>query len=180
MRKILSLLTLSIIFACNPANLATYESTLAQHEKSSHDLIGLIDKSSLLQEPYLAWYEKNYTSYSPDQNSIDELTKTLGKHQIKAFMGTWCHDSQRETPRLFKILEKTNYDLNNLNLIALDQLKKTPEQHEKGMDIQRTPTFIIFKNDIEIGRIVETPRESLEKDILKIISGQEYKHSYQD
>ena len=50
---------------------------------------------------------------------------------------------------------------------------------EEGLDIQRTPTFIFFKNGVEIGRIVETPRDSLENDILKIVSGQEYKHSYQ-
>ncbi len=179
MRKILSFLTLSIIFACSSSYLATYKSSLDQHEKISHDLVGQIDKSYLLQEPYLTWYEKNYSSYSPNQNSIDELRKALNEHQIKGFIGTWCHDSQRETPRLFKILEKTNYDLNNLNLIALDQSKKTPELLEKGFDIQRTPTFIFYKNGIEIGRIVEHPRESLEKDMLKIISGQKYTHSYQ-
>ena len=180
MRKILSVLTLSIIFACSSSYLATEESTLEQHEKISQDLVGPIDKSHLLQEPYLAWYEKNYSSYSPNQNSIDELRKDLNEHQIKGFVGTWCHDSQRETPRLFKILEKTNYALNNLTLIALDQSKKTPEQLEKGSDIQRTPTFIFYKDGIEIGRIVEHPRESLEKDMLKIISGQKYTHSYQD
>ena len=38
----------------------------------------------------------------------------------------------------------------------------------------------INKKGKEIGRFVEYPRESVEEDILKIVSGEAYKHSYEN
>lgn len=180
MQKILSVLLLIMIFACSSSVPASAESKLDHHEKKIQDLVGQIDRQALLEMPYLTWYEKNYSSYTPDESIIENLKNSINGVQIKAFMGTWCHDSQRETPRLYKILDNAEFDLKNLSLIALSHSKTTPEQFEKDQNLQRTPTFIFYKDDVEIGRIVETPRESLEKDILKIVTGQEYKHSYQD
>ena len=93
-------------------------------------------------------------------------------------MGTWCGDSKRETPHFYKILEQTDFNLNNLELITVDVSKKTPDNLQKGFDIKRVPTFIFYRDGKEIGRYVEYARESLEKDMLKIVSGEGYKHSY--
>jgi hypothetical protein len=37
------------------------------------------------------------------------------------------------------------------------------------LNIERVPTFIIMNEGIEIGRIIETPEETLEADLLKIL-----------
>ncbi|MEJ2614863.1 MAG: hypothetical protein P8Z35_07895 [Ignavibacteriaceae bacterium] len=39
------------------------------------------------------------------------------------------------------------------------------------MKIELVPTIIFYKDEKELGRIVETPNDSLEKDILKILTG---------
>lgn len=179
MKRINSFLTLVIILSCVFAIKANADKT-DHHEKPSEDLVGSIDKFALLEAPYRSWFEKNHSSYSPDTSSLEALAKAFTGIQVNVFMGTWCHDSQREVPRLYKVLESSNFDLSNLNLVSLDLDKKTPDGFEKGLNIERTPTFIFFKDGAEIGRIVETPRDSLENDILKIVSGQEYKHSYQE
>ena len=93
-------------------------------------------------------------------------------------MGTWCGDSKRETPRFYKILEETNFDENYFELITVNRSKKTPDNLQEGFNIIRVPTFIFYKEGKEVGRYVEYPRETLEKDILKIVTGQAYKHSY--
>ena len=116
----------------------------------------------------------------PNESSVEALAQALVNIEVKAFMGTWCHDSQREVPRFYKIIESSNFDLNNLSLVSLSENKTTPSGLEKGLNIERTPTFIFFKDGVEIGRIVEIPRETLERDMLKIARGQEYNHSYQD
>lgn len=180
MRRIHSFLSLVVILSCALTIKAIASSTTDHHKEPQEELVGIIDKFALLEPPFQSWYKKNHESYSPDNSSVEVLAKTLKGIQVKAFMGTWCHDSQREVPRLYKILESSNFDLNDLSLVSLNQAKGTPEGLEKGLNIQRTPTFIFLKDGVEIGRIVEKPRESLENDILKIISGQEYKHSYQD
>ena len=40
----------------------------------------------------------------------------------------------------------------------------------EGLKIELVPTIIFYKDGYEIGRIVETLTESLEKDLLKILS----------
>jgi len=179
MRIIVSFLALVMILSCALSNKARADNVVDHHKKSHEYLVGAIDKFALLKSPYRSWYEKNYFSYSPDKSTIEALEKSLNGVRVKAFMGTWCHDSQREVPRLYKILESSGFDLSNLDLVSLNLDKKTSNGLEEGLNIQRTPTFIFIKHGVEIGRIVETPRNSLENDILKIVSGQEYKHSYQ-
>ena len=39
------------------------------------------------------------------------------------------------------------------------------------LEIQRVPTFIIYKNNIEAGRIIENPVTSLEQDMVNILGG---------
>ncbi|WP_299062645.1 thioredoxin family protein [uncultured Polaribacter sp.] len=146
--------------------------------KKGH-LIGLADKQSFQQAPFRSWFDTNFETYQPDSLTINTLKKELTEIKIKGFIGTWCGDSQRETPHFYKILEQADFNFNNLELIAVNKSKKTPNNLQKGFRIKRVPTFIFFKNDKEIGRYVEFARESLEKDMLKIVSGKVYKHSYQ-
>jgi len=154
----------------------------ASEHSTKHDkhLVGTIDKAALQQPPFQYWYTKNYSSYSPNKADVEALAAKLDDIHVKVFMGTWCHDSQREVPRLYKILESSNFDLSNLSLVSLSSAKSTPDGLETGLNIQRTPTFIFYRDAVEIGRIVETPRVSIEADILKVVSGLEYKHSYQE
>ena len=93
-------------------------------------------------------------------------------------MGTWCEDSQRETPNFFKLLEAINFSKNNHSLYGVSREKTTPQQFEKDLNITNVPTFIFYKNGKEINRIVEYPIESLEKDMLNILSGKDYQHAY--
>ena len=46
------------------------------------------------------------------------------------------------------------------------------------MSIINVPTFIFYKDGEELGRIVEYPIQDLESDMLKILSGQPYRHAY--
>ena len=57
--------------------------------------------------------------------------------------------------------------------------KKTPNNLQKGFAIRHTPTFIFFRDGKEIGRFVEHSKKTIEKDILKILRGGNYKHPYQ-
>ncbi|MDO9275884.1 MAG: thioredoxin family protein [Lutibacter sp.] len=145
----------------------------------SGNLIGIANKESFLEEPFSAWFKQNYATYETDKEVMKKLTPLLKNITIKGFMGTWCGDSQEQTPVLYKILDEAGFDYNNLTLITVNRSKSTPDNLQEGFNIERVPTFIVYKNDKEIGRFVEYPRESVEADLLKIVSGQPYKHSYE-
>ena len=141
-------------------------------------LLGPANEVCFKQEPFQAWYDTNYVDYKVDEASIDEL-KSLSKNiKIKTFMGTWCEDSQRETPNFYKLLEVIAFNKKDHSLFAVSREKTTPQQFEKDLNITNVPTFIFYKDGQEINRIVEFTIESLEKDMLAILSGKDYKHAY--
>lgn len=148
-------------------------------KNKQEDLIGFINRTSFQKDAYNVWFTKNYDSYTPDTLTISSLKENLKGITIKGFMGTWCGDSKREVPHFYKILDIANFNFKNLELIAVDKNKKTPDNLQQEYNIIRVPTFIFFKDEKEIGRYVEYARESLEADILTIISEKPYKHSYQ-
>ncbi len=93
-------------------------------------------------------------------------------------MNTLCHDSQREIPRLIKILKELNFPENKLKIILLNPNKESEMGYEVNKNITNTPTIIFNLDNIEVNRIVEFPKESLESDILKILNDEDYKHAY--
>lgn len=141
-------------------------------------LIGVANKESFTDDAFKEWFNSRYEEYTTDKETVNKLKTALEGYTIKGFMGTWCGDSRRETPRFFKLLEETGFDQNYFELITVDRTKTTPDNLQEGFNIIRVPTFIFYKEGKEVGRYVEYPRETLEKDILKIVTNQPYKHSY--
>lgn len=148
--------------------------------KTKTMLVGKEDRSALEQAPFASWYTTNYKRYTPDTAQLPALEKALEGITITTFMGTWCSDSKRETPRMFKILDQASFNQDDLELITVDRSKKKPLAYTAGNDIIRVPTFIFKRNGEEIGRIVENPIESLEADMIKILNGEPYKHAYEN
>ena len=172
MRNLFLLTFLIVLSSCNAQQKVT-----AKKNKSG-DLVGYANKASFNQAPYSTWFNQKFEAYKPDAATITSLKKELKGFKIVGFMGTWCGDSKRETPHFYKILELANFNFNKLELITVNRSKRTPDNLQEGLNIIKVPTFIFYKDGKEVGRYVEYARESLEKDILKIVSGQAYKHSY--
>ncbi len=141
------------------------------------DLFGVISSSDLQNAPYNEWYSTNYSDYQVDQAALASLDNLLDGIEVKIIMGTWCHDSKREVPRFYKILSSLNGASIEDQMIALDREKKAPNGEIDGMGITNTPTFIFYRDGQELNRIVEVPIESLEKDMAKILKGEDYRHS---
>ena len=175
MKKIL----LGVILIASIGCLAQKKETAVTKDEEGN-LIGITNKADFLQEPYTDWFSPNYNDYKTNKEIINKLKPLLKDITIKAFMGTWCGDSQEQTPAFYKILDETGFNYKNLELVAVNRDRETPDNLQKGFDIERVPTLIFYKEGKEIGRFVEYPRETIEADILKIVSGKPYKHSYED
>ncbi len=148
------------------------------NKDASGNLTGVHNEWAFNQEPYAAWFKPRYESYNPDQQVVSSLKENMNGVTVRAYMGTWCGDSKRETPKFYKLMDQVGFDESDITMITVDRSKKQPVELVSGYDVIRVPTFIFYKNGKEIGRFVERPRESLEADILKIVSGEPYKHYY--
>ena len=151
-------------------------------KKGTKKLVGIINKDGLTQAPFNDWFSKNHESYLVNDKIISKLKNTLKGYEITVFLGTWCGDSKREVPRFFNVLEAAGFPEKSLKTVALDNdtkaYKQSPGGEEKGLNIHRVPTFIFYKNGKEVNRIVEHPKETLERDMLKIVTGESYRPSY--
>lgn len=134
-------------------------------------IIGYFKLIQLQNPPHDVWYETEYQEYSVDTKTLDKINPDLLQNTtITIIIGTWCSDSQRETPRFVKTLEYLGYDFENITAIGVNIKKKAEGINLDELSIELVPTYIFYRDGAEIGRIIETPSESLEKDLFKIIS----------
>lgn len=138
-------------------------------KKHREILIGYCNREGFSTCSFDSAYQANYGPYAPDTSALRLLAPVINDITIKLVMGTWCGDSKEQVPRLYKILDLLKFDFSKLSLICVDRTKAAPGIDLVPLNINLVPTFIFFRNDKEIGRIVETPTISLEKDMLGII-----------
>ena len=168
MNRTFLLSILFLIISCTNSERINQE--IISHEDEPI-LVGKIDLIGLSNEPHKSWFEENYKPYTVDLASLCGIP--MDDLEIDLFLGTWCEDSQLQVPQFYKILVQFGYDMNNLRMIALDNhperdLQSPGGEHE-GKNIEYVPTFIFYRDGEEIGRIVEYPEETLEKDMAKIL-----------
>lgn len=159
--------------------LVTNCATRTKSKESSPHLVGEITIHELQNSQHKEWFDKELNTYLVDTETLDDFLNNperLEQLSVTIFMGTWCSDSQREVPRFYNIMRYLN--ITNYTIIGMDLNKKTPQKLEKGKKIHYVPTFIIYLNGKEINRIVESPVQSLEKDLISIVQAKNYTPNY--
>jgi len=149
----------------------------------SKKILGTCTVDALKQEPFSVWYTTGLSGYQPNAEILSQLRKVnTSKLTFKVFFGSWCGDSKRELPRMSKLFNELSIPEKNIQWIAVDDsstfYKQSPQREERGLNIYRVPTFIAYEKNVEVGRIVEFPVETLERDLLKILRHQGYESSY--
>ncbi|SFR40148.1 Thiol-disulfide isomerase or thioredoxin [Robiginitalea myxolifaciens] len=143
-------------------------------ENGRRFLVGPMNPEDLEQGSYQNWYTPGVEQYTPDTPLLKNLKPLLNDVAIQVFLGTWCGDSRREVPRFMKLLQSLDYPMEQLQFIGVDRrsefYKQSPNGEHIGKNILRVPTFILLKNGVEIGRIIERPNISLEADLCDLLS----------
>jgi ribosome-binding factor A len=116
------------------------------------------------------WYEANYNACQIDETTINTFPQIDDTDlKIVVVMGVWCSDSKIHVPHFFRILDYWHVKPKT-EVYFVDRSKTTKAKGFKKLNIEYIPTFIFFnKNNKEIGRIVEQPYKTLEKDMVEIL-----------
>ena len=132
------------------------------------DLAGPTDREAILAlRP--SWQDV-VASYQPDPEALAKLQGLGREVRIEVFFGTWCSDSMAHVSALFKILDMADTPLLQPRYIAIPEDKAKREPYFEGRTgITKLPTFIVFVDGREAGRIVETPQKSMEADLVRIL-----------
>lgn len=144
-------------------------------EKSGQEImLGKCDdgflKKGIFGESYSSEYPVYITNNQIIKQIIDLLNQSKTEYEVVVILGTWCGDSKEQVPRFMKVMDSLNTPFLSVRAyVCVDRTKSAPNFSVEEYKIEKVPTFIFYKNQTEIGRIVETPMVSLEADILKIL-----------
>lgn len=142
---------------------------VVNRESGNDELVGVVNREGLMSQPFSDWFNVGYLSYDPDETTISELRKRRRDLTITVVLATWCGDTHEQLPHFFKILDAMRFNERNLELFAIDKNRTAGDIDLSHLAVTRVPTFIFMKGDQELGRIVESPTVSLEKDMLLIL-----------
>jgi thiol-disulfide isomerase/thioredoxin len=137
-------------------------------------VLGYFTREQISRPPHSEWFLNGYNSYKFNPDIVNKLTEISKEGiTIKIVMGTWCPDSRREVPRFMRIIDEWNFPMDKITFIGVDIAKLSPVREYDYLNIERVPTFIFYKNNIELGRIIENPKTSLEQDMVNILTRNE-------
>lgn len=157
--SILCVLSLPGLSACQTHNADIHQkSSIPVGEISYYDVVRAY--------PY---FQAANSSDQASPAAIEQLKAISMPTHLTVYFGVWCHDSIREVPELIRILEQVNNPNISYQLIALDMKKQEPKGRAKANGILYTPTFVVYQNDKELGRIIEKPEQDLASDLVKIL-----------
>ncbi|MBB1352430.1 thioredoxin family protein [Pseudoalteromonas sp. SR45-5] len=111
-------------------------------------------------------FNEQYKAYTPTAQDISLMQKLEGKELIVLF-GTWCHDSEREVPKLIKLLDASKVQLASIDYVAVGYNKQDDAGIAQAHDLQYTPTFIVKQNGKELVRVIEKPTGTLAQDLTQ-------------
>jgi len=132
-------------------------------------LIGHCTLDGLREGEFGEIFNEEYAQYEVDMQYINEIATLSRDAEILIVLGTWCHDSQEQVPRFYRVLETVKYPQDLVSVICVDGNKTAGDVDISDLDIVKVPTFIFYHNDEEIGRIIETPENTLEQDMFEIL-----------
>ena len=156
---------LTVLAGCSSIPVGTGEGSSA----AVSTVTGWVEKSFLLTDPGHAEFRALYEEVAVDENLAGMIHSLSGGVEVLVFYGPWCSDSRRLVPVFLRIAEKAGIPDERIRYYALDRSKKSSDGLTDQYAVQKVPTFILLQDGKEIGRVVETPRTTLEGDIVAIL-----------
>ncbi len=147
-----------------------------QYPICTEDKNMIIGKTTLTEleqnQEFWSEYLMHYGQYEVEHNIIEQILQILPERNITVtvVLGTWCGDSKEQFPVFEKVIDLLPPEIIPINIIGVNRDKSAGDFDISSLKIEFVPTFIFYENGQELGRIIEIPSDSMEKDILHILS----------
>jgi thiol-disulfide isomerase/thioredoxin len=160
---LVSLLLLFILAGCS----STKKVAVKPNE---HMEVGWTPRTVFQSPSYAVWFDTTYANYEMNTEYTDRLRWMKENVEIHVVYAVWCSDSKREMPRFLKIMDGIRFPSERITLIAVDRTMLIPPNVKKEYGITNVPTFVVKYKGMEVGRIIESPKTSLEQDLFELLS----------
>lgn len=135
-------------------------------------LINECDRKTLVNfEEFKPTFDNFYRDYKVNEEKLAALQAIPMDYHITIVLGTWCGDSKYWVPNFLKLTDAIGIPEKQLKFVTVDGSKKTENGLLDGLNILKVPTFIVYnKENQEMGRIIEGPQDTLEAELLTILT----------
>ena len=171
MKKILGIIALSFFVSFISA-----QTTVKVMDEKSQTMI-LVGETNIMDIKEGVFGENvntEYAKYLIDTTLLQQINTYLKSNsnviKLTIVLGTWCGDSKEQVPRFYSIYDKMTTKFADITLIGVDRLRKAGDLDISDLKIEKVPTFIFYRDGVEIGRITETPMKTIENDMMRILS----------
>jgi len=147
------------------------ENTVGQKSAPSieaKDLSGPTTRDEVLA--YERWSDA-FGSTTPDDAQVERLKSAPEGATVEVYLGAWCGDSVREVTRFWKAEDKAGALPFEVTTVALDRTFSSGSVDTSTKGLMAVPTFIVMRDGKEVGRVVETAPNSIERDLADLLHG---------
>ncbi len=128
-----------------------------------------IDRAKILSKG--PEWQARYDEFKPNADMIKEIKAKIGDDlRIDVYLGLWCSDSRNHVPVFIKILDEMGTPVTVRYIDVYRKPSKVIRYFVDSVQVERVPTFIFYRNDKEVGRIIENPKVGIPEDMLEILS----------
>jgi hypothetical protein len=125
-----------------------------------------VTKEKMLGTPQ--WQEK-YDQYAPSQEMLDIIKSKLAGLRVDVVLGLWCSDSRNNVPPFLKIMDSLGSMVRVRYLGVPRKANREVKYYNDEWKIEKVPTFVFYRDNQEVGRIVEKPKIGMLEDMMDLI-----------
>ncbi len=115
-------------------------------------------------------WKQGFDEYTVNREIVEILQSKIREiDSIDVYFAFWCGDSVNNVPPFIKIVNAIEEKHLKINYFKVKRKQSGEKYYYKKLRVERVPTFIFFKDEKEIGRIIENPKKNIEEDILEIL-----------
>lgn len=171
MKKIFAGIIVFIFLSCSTTRQYSNTGYIVIPDAKTKVLKGIINRQILESDTTFKWFKENMKWGVADSAAVAAFRQYGQKFTMVVFGGTWCPDTKNLLPVFYRLVDKSGYSENNITLIAVDRNKQATNNLHKKYNISNVPTFIVFEQGKEIGRVVEYGKyNAIDKELGEIVT----------
>ncbi len=140
--------------------------------QSPKERLGKVSIAEMKKADQCGWVSQKEGQYMADPSVLNQMARMVDYEPFewKVYVGCWCDDSEQLLPKFRDVMKGINFPEDKLHYYLLDLNKESPAGTEKADSIAYVPTFILYKNGKEAGRIVEQIDYPMESVVFQLFS----------
>jgi thiol-disulfide isomerase/thioredoxin len=130
-------------------------------------LVGPLPKEKILEA--LPEWARLAKAYEPNIRAVDAIHYFSKPVRIRVFFASWNPDGKALAAAFLRTMEMADNSSVVVEWIGVSRDLKQPAEALRSESVDKVPTFIIFVEGVEKGRVIGAPQFAIEEDIAAFL-----------